>query len=108
VVICKVCKSVRLYKLFVVIIISVRFPRDCYVLQSDINAIQGWCIANCMELNISKTKFISFSRKTNVLIYDYKLCQSSITRTWEYLQMLNFISMTMSNIFSLIVLSYWV
>jgi hypothetical protein len=34
-----------------------------------------------MKLNISKTKVISFSRKTNVLIYDYKLCQSSITWT---------------------------
>jgi hypothetical protein len=34
-----------------------------------------------MKLNISKTKIISFSRKTNLLIYDYKLCQSSITRT---------------------------
>jgi hypothetical protein len=33
-----------------------------------------------MKLNISKTKVISFSRKTNILIYDYKLCQSSITR----------------------------
>jgi hypothetical protein len=37
-------------------------------------------VANCMKLNISKTKVISFSRKTNVLIYGYKLCQSSITR----------------------------
>jgi hypothetical protein len=34
-----------------------------------------------MKLNISKTKVISFSRKTNVPIYDYKLCQSPITRT---------------------------
>jgi hypothetical protein len=34
-----------------------------------------------MKLNISKTKVISFSRKTNVLIYEYKLCHSSINRT---------------------------
>jgi hypothetical protein len=34
-----------------------------------------------MMLNISKTEVISFSRKTNILIYDYELCQSSITRT---------------------------
>jgi hypothetical protein len=33
-----------------------------------------------MKLNMSKTRVISFSRKTNTLIYDYKLCQSSITR----------------------------
>jgi hypothetical protein len=34
-----------------------------------------------MKLNISKTKVISFSRKTKILIYDYNLCQSSINRT---------------------------
>jgi hypothetical protein len=34
-----------------------------------------------MKPNISKTKVISFSRKTNKLIYDYNLCQSSINRT---------------------------
>jgi hypothetical protein len=34
-----------------------------------------------MKLNISWTRVLSFSRKTNTLIYDYKLCQSSITRT---------------------------
>jgi hypothetical protein len=34
-----------------------------------------------MKLNISQTKIITFSRKTNTLIYDYKLCQSSLTRT---------------------------
>jgi hypothetical protein len=33
-----------------------------------------------MKLSISKTNIIS-SRKTNALIYDYKLCQCSITRT---------------------------
>jgi hypothetical protein len=33
-----------------------------------------------MKLNISKTRFISFPRKTNTLICDYKLCQPSITR----------------------------
>jgi hypothetical protein len=29
-----------------------------------------------MKLNIRKAKHISFSRKTKVLIYDYKFCQS--------------------------------
>jgi hypothetical protein len=60
---------------------AVKSPQDCDLLQSDIYSIQGWCIANCMKLNISKTKVISFSRKTNMLIYDYNLCQSSINRT---------------------------
>ncbi|PNF20040.1 hypothetical protein B7P43_G05817 [Cryptotermes secundus] len=60
---------------------AISSPHDCYLLQSDVNSIQGWCIANCMKLNISKTKVISFTRKTNLLIYDYKLFQTSIART---------------------------
>jgi hypothetical protein len=60
---------------------AIKSPVDCNFLQSDINSIQGWCIANCIKLNISKTKIITFSRKTNTLIYDYKLCQSSLIRT---------------------------
>jgi hypothetical protein len=34
-----------------------------------------------MKLNISKTRVISFSRKTTTLFFQYKLCHSSITRT---------------------------
>jgi hypothetical protein len=35
-----------------------------------------------MKLNVSKTRVISFSRKTNrILIFHYKLCHSYITRT---------------------------
>jgi hypothetical protein len=34
-----------------------------------------------MKLSFSRTKFISFSWKTNVQIHDYKLCQSSITQS---------------------------
>jgi hypothetical protein len=68
------------------------------------NSIEVWCTANCMKLNISKTKVTSFSRKTNVLIYDYKLCQPSIPgptqlRTWKHLLILNFIFIAMKNIF---------
>jgi hypothetical protein len=54
---------------------------DCILLQSGINHIQGWCSANYMKLNISKARVIAFTRKTNVLYYNYKICDSSITRT---------------------------
>jgi hypothetical protein len=69
------------YYYYIKIFRAVDSPQDCYLLQSDINSIQGWCTANCMKLNIGKTRVISFSRKTNVLIYDYKLCQFPITRS---------------------------
>jgi hypothetical protein len=49
---------------------AVESPQDCTLLQSDINSIQCWCNANCMKLNITNTRVISFSRKTNVLKYD--------------------------------------
>jgi hypothetical protein len=54
---------------------------DCILLQSDINRIQGWCSANYMKLNISKTRVIAFTRKTNGRYYSYKICDWFITRT---------------------------
>jgi hypothetical protein len=59
----------------------IKSPNDCTRLQSGIDSVQGWCTANFMKFNISKTRVISFSRKTNTLIYENKLCQSLITRT---------------------------
>jgi hypothetical protein len=59
----------------------IKSPNDCNRLQSNIDFVQGWCTANFMKLNISKTRVISTSRKTNTFIYDYKFCQSSVTRT---------------------------
>jgi hypothetical protein len=47
---------------------AIKSPEDFNLLQSDINSIHGWCTANYMILTISKTKVISFSRKTNILI----------------------------------------
>jgi hypothetical protein len=60
---------------------AVKSSQDCSLLQSDVNSMKGWCIANYMKLKMSKTRVISFSRKTKVLIYDYKICRSSITWT---------------------------
>jgi hypothetical protein len=54
---------------------------DYILLQSVINRIQGWCSANCMKLNINKTRVIAFTRRTNVLYYSYKICDSFINRT---------------------------
>jgi hypothetical protein len=43
--------------------------------------IQAWCAANCMKLNVSKTRVLNFSRKTNGFYYVCKIQNSSITRT---------------------------
>jgi hypothetical protein len=47
-------------------------------LQLDIDSAQGWCTANCMDLNISKAQAITFSRKTKTLLLKYKLGVSYI------------------------------
>jgi hypothetical protein len=52
---------------------------DCILLQSDISRTQGWCSANCMKLNTSKTRVVVFARKTNALYYRYKIRDSFIT-----------------------------
>jgi hypothetical protein len=43
--------------------------------------IRSWYTANFVKLNISKTRVIAFTRKTNGLYYAYKIFGSSITRT---------------------------
>jgi hypothetical protein len=53
---------------------TIKSAHDCSLLQPDTNSVQGSCTANFMTLNISKTKVISFSRKTNTLILHYALC----------------------------------
>jgi hypothetical protein len=39
------------------------------LLQAHIEHIQPWCAANCVKLNVSKTRVITFSRKTNGFYY---------------------------------------
>jgi hypothetical protein len=60
---------------------EVKSPRDILLLQSDTNCVRGLCFSNFMKLNVTKTRVISFSTKTNLLLFDYKLCESLITRT---------------------------
>jgi hypothetical protein len=60
---------------------EMKSPQDSFLLQSDINCVRGWCVSNFMKLNVNKTRVICFSRKTNLRLFDYKLCESLITRT---------------------------
>jgi hypothetical protein len=92
--------------------IVVKSPQDCNLLQADINSVQGWCIASCMKLNISKTEVMCFSGKTNVLIYDCNFCQSSITRTDSVKDLVIFIDTKLHflshvNLFFFIALRRW-
>jgi hypothetical protein len=45
------------------------------------NCVHGWCISNFMKHNINRTRVLSFCRKTSLLGFDYKLCESSVACT---------------------------
>jgi hypothetical protein len=60
---------------------EIKSPYDSWVLQSDINNVRAWCISNYTNLNVNKTRVISFCRKTLCHDFDYELSESSITRT---------------------------
>jgi hypothetical protein len=47
----------------------------------DIDSIRSWCSANRAKLNISKARVSSFTSKTNMAAFEYKLCGSLINRT---------------------------
>jgi hypothetical protein len=54
---------------------------DHILLQTDTECIQSLSITTFMKLNISKTRVTTFTRKTNVLYYTYKLWEFSTTCT---------------------------
>jgi hypothetical protein len=58
---CKLPISADDVKIFHVI----NSTHDCLLLQSDVNSVSDWCIANSMRLNIAKMRVVSYTRKTN-------------------------------------------
>jgi hypothetical protein len=52
---------------------------DCLLLTPDINSMWDWCAANSVRRYIAKTRVILYSRKTNVLRYEYQLCHAAMT-----------------------------
>lgn len=53
---------------------------DAALLQRDIEAIEGWCIANRLYLNVSKCKVMTFSKKRSVVVYPYIMSGSILQR----------------------------
>jgi hypothetical protein len=50
---------------------NIKSAEECKALQVDVDAVQQWCGENGMELNIQKTKIISFTPKTNSVHFKY-------------------------------------
>lgn len=62
---------------------SISDSNDCLRLQTDINNIFNWCKVNKIDLNISKCKAITFSRKAKPFDYDYHINGELLTRVTE-------------------------
>lgn len=44
---------------------------DCQMLQSQIGLVENWCVINCLEMNVSKCKVMSFTRRLTPIHCDY-------------------------------------
>jgi hypothetical protein len=55
------------------IVQAIKTPHDCLLLQMDTDFIHGWCTADYVKSNVSKSSVISFTRKTNMILFEYKL-----------------------------------
>ena len=53
---------------------------DHVELQRNIDAVSDWAQENQLPLNIKKSMVVSFSRKTNVSIFPYRLCSQVIRK----------------------------
>jgi hypothetical protein len=60
---------------------DIKSVKDCKAFQVDIDSIQQWCVENCMEFNIQKTKTIYFTRKNVSVHFNYYVSDVLILRT---------------------------
>ncbi|KAK9869116.1 hypothetical protein WA026_002874 [Henosepilachna vigintioctopunctata] len=68
--------DIKIYK-------SVSSMNDCLRLQSDLNDISRWCNNNCLHLNVMKCNVVNFTRKRNVISFDYNIEGVNLTRLQE-------------------------
>ena len=53
---------------------------DCLALQNDIDSLLEWCRLNGMEANIKKCNSITFTRKKNPIVFDYRMAGAPLTK----------------------------
>jgi hypothetical protein len=54
---------------------------DCKLLQHDFNSVHNWCLVNGVKINLGETTIIYFSHKTNIMYFNYKLCNYLVTHS---------------------------
>lgn len=53
---------------------------DAQLMQEDLLRVVEYCNVNRLDLNISKCQVLSYSRKKNLLKFDYSIANTSLTR----------------------------
>lgn len=53
---------------------------DCLRLQRNLGGVDEWCKLNNLKLNVQKCNVMTFSRKTDHLLFDYKVSDQNLRR----------------------------
>lgn len=53
---------------------------DAILLQEDLDRLDAYCLANKLELNVSKCFYINFTRKRNIFNFKYRIKNSILSR----------------------------
>lgn len=53
---------------------------DCFKLQEDLNRLCQYCILNSLDLNVNKCHLMTYTRKTNIINFNYSLFNKSISK----------------------------
>lgn len=56
---------------------------DCRFLQEQICHLENWCVNNKLHLNVAKCKIMSYSRKIQPAMFDYRLNDVILTRVYS-------------------------
>lgn len=59
---------------------EIKSVNDCITLQNNLCKLDAWCDLNCLPLNAAKCNVMSFSRKINVIRFDYMIHNSVLER----------------------------
>lgn len=54
---------------------------DCIALQQQLHKVEVWCTANKLEMNVSKCKVISYTRKMNSIEFSYTFNNTELIRS---------------------------
>nr|CAH7714539.1 unnamed protein product [Callosobruchus chinensis] len=60
---------------------TIESNEDCVMLQQQLSVLRDWCERFKLQLNISKCKVLSFSRKKNILVFPYEIGGMTLVRT---------------------------